>query len=234
MSCCFRQRVIAFFLERKLLNERLAKNMLEWTHSGFSVDASIRIPATSTRTREALAQYVVRAPVSLRNLLVDEGGTDTVVYRAPYSDFFKTDTKVFPAVGFLVEVLQHLPDTRCRLIRTYGLYSSRTRGTWSRQPHLVRLAPQGWKRDHQPDPSVRVGLPEEPGPELSVSAKQSRAAWARLIKKVYDADPLICSRCRYPMKIIAVITDPAQVLRILRHLVNTGKPPPGLDPASLT
>jgi len=36
------------------------------------------------------------------------------------------------------------------------------------------------------------------------------------------------------MKIIAVLTDPAQVLKILRHLVNTGKPPPGLDPASLS
>ena len=35
------------------------------------------------------------------------------------------------------------------------------------------------------------------------------------------------------MKVIAVITDPAQVLRILRHLIKTGKPPPGLDPASL-
>ena len=66
MSACFRQRVITFFLERKLLNERLAKNMVEWTHSGFSVDyASIRIPAGSAKTREALAQYIVRPPVSL-------------------------------------------------------------------------------------------------------------------------------------------------------------------------
>jgi hypothetical protein len=233
MSSCFRQRVIAFFLERKLLDERLAKSMLDWTHSGFSVDDSIRIPATSARTREALAQYIVRAPLSLQNLLVDEGGTDAVVYRAPYSDFFKTDTKVFPAVGFLVEVLQHLPDSRCRLIRTYGLYSSRARGTWSRQPHLVRLAPEGWRRDHQPEPSVHIGVPDEAGPELSVSAKQSRAAWARLIKKIYDVDPLVCSRCRSPMKIIAVITEPTQILRILRHLVNTGKPPPGLDPLSV-
>jgi hypothetical protein len=233
MSCCFRQRVIAFFLERKLLDKRLAKNMLDWTHSGFSVDASIRIPATSTRTREALAQYVVRAPVSLQNLLVDEGDTDSVIYRAPYSDFFKTDTKAFPAVRFLAEVLQHLPDSRCRLIRTYGLYSSRARGTWFRQPHLVRLAPEGWKRDHQRQPSVHVGPPEQSPVELSVSAKQSRAAWARLIKKVYDADPLICSRCHSPMKVIAVIIDPAQVLKILRHLIKKGTPPPGLDPTCL-
>jgi hypothetical protein len=30
MSACFRQRVIAFFLQRKLLNERLAKSMVQW------------------------------------------------------------------------------------------------------------------------------------------------------------------------------------------------------------
>ena len=38
MSACFRQRVIGFFLDRKLLDERLAKNMVQWAHSGFSVD----------------------------------------------------------------------------------------------------------------------------------------------------------------------------------------------------
>jgi hypothetical protein len=207
--------------------------MLEWTHSGFSLDASIRIPGGSAKTREALAQYIVPPPVSLQNLLVEEAGTHTVVYRAPYNDYFRTDTKVFPAIEFLVEALQHLPDSRSRLLRTYRLYASRARGTWARQPHLVRLAPEGWKRDHPPHPSLRIGAPEEPQPELSVSAKHSRAAWARLIKKVYEADPLSCPRCHQPMKVIAVITDPAQVFKILRHLIKIGKPPPGLDPTSL-
>jgi hypothetical protein len=35
-----------------------------------------------------------------------------------------------------------------------------------------------------PQPFVRIGPTDEPQPELSVSAKHSRAAWARLIKKV--------------------------------------------------
>jgi hypothetical protein len=47
------------------------------------------------------------------------------------------------------------------------------------------------------------------------------------------------------MRVVAVITDPTQVLRVLRHLIRTGKlsddgsakrcesPPPDLDPASL-
>ncbi len=50
-------------------------------------------------------------------------------------------------------------------------------------------------------------------PELSVSAKQSRDAWAWLVKTIYDVDPLSCPRCHSPMKVIAVITDPARVLK---------------------
>ena len=32
MSACFRQRVVAFFLQRRLLSERLGGSMLEWCH----------------------------------------------------------------------------------------------------------------------------------------------------------------------------------------------------------
>jgi hypothetical protein len=35
------------------------------------------------------------------------------------------------------------------------------------------------------------------------------------------------------MRVLAVITDPPQVLKILHHLVKIAKPPPCLDPASL-
>jgi len=118
----------------------------------------------------------VRPPVSLEKLLVEEGGTDTVVYRAAYSDYFHTDTKVFPAIEFPLELLQHLPDSRSRLLRTYGLYSARARGTWARSPHLLRLPPEGWKPYHPPQPSLRIGPPDEPQPELTVSSKHSRAA----------------------------------------------------------
>jgi hypothetical protein len=35
------------------------------------------------------------------------------------------------------------------------------------------------------------------------------------------------------MRILAVIIDPGEVKKILRHLVKIGRPPPGLDPAAL-
>jgi hypothetical protein len=35
------------------------------------------------------------------------------------------------------------------------------------------------------------------------------------------------------MKLIAVITNPAEVAKILRHLIKIGRAPPGLHPNSL-
>jgi len=46
----------------------------------------------------------------------------------------------------------------------------------------------------------------------------SRASWARLIRKVFEVDPLLCKKCGAEMKIIAVITEHAVVDRIIRHI----------------
>ena len=60
-----------------------------------------------------------------------------------------------------------------------------------------------------------------------------RSAWARLIAKIYEIDPFICPRCSSKMRVLAVITDPGEVKKILRHLVKIARPPPGLDPSTL-
>jgi hypothetical protein len=57
--------------------------------------------------------------------------------------------------------------------------------------------------------------------------------WAELMKRVFQVDLEQCSRCGAPMKLRAVITEPANVSRYLRHLdVATELPPraPARDP----
>ena len=44
---------------------------------------------------------------------------------------------------------------------------------------------------------------------------------------------MVCPQCGWEMKIIAVIQEPVEIRDILVHLVKTGRPPPGLDPALL-
>ena len=67
----------------------------------------------------------------------------------------------------------------------------------------------------------------------AVSNKEQNSTWAKLIKKVYGVDPLICPKCGSPMEIIAIIMEPEETTRILKHLVNIGRSPPNFDPSSL-
>jgi hypothetical protein len=63
-----------------------------------------------------------------------------------------------------------------------------------------------------------------------------RRSWARLIKKVYEADPLICPRCKGPLKIISLIDTPKVIEKILRHLKLWDRPeraPPPPPPRTL-
>ena len=67
----------------------------------------------------------------------------------------------------------------------------------------------------------------------SETVKQGNQTWARLIQKVYEVAPLICPKCKSDMKVIAIITDRYEVRKILKHLIKTGKAPPGLDETCL-
>jgi hypothetical protein len=60
------------------------------------------------------------------------------------------------------------------------------------------------------------------------------AKWRELIKKVWEADPLLCPRCHKEMRIVSLIDDRDVIERVLRHLglweqgvrVHTGADPP--------
>ena len=68
------------------------------------------------------------------------------------------------------------------------------------------------------------------GPDSSAElARERRRSWARLIKKAYEADPLVCPRCSGPLKIISLIGDGPVIEKILRHLKlwdRPERPPP--------
>jgi hypothetical protein len=58
MTEVFSRHVIWLLVEKKLLSEDFAANLLSWRHSGFSIDNSVRL--TDARTQESVAQYISR------------------------------------------------------------------------------------------------------------------------------------------------------------------------------
>ena len=227
----FRRRVIKLLVQRELLNEDFARNLLSWKHSGFSIDNSVRILDESAQ--ESLAEYIARPALSLGKIRY-EPFKGKVLFHTKYSEYFKQNLHMFDALDFLAQLTQHIPPKRLQLIRRYGLYASRTKGRWEDMPWVAERAPDGWKASH-PTVSGADDTGYEPlsESEEKVDIDASKRAWARLLAKVYEVDPMTCPKCGADMKVIAVIEDPHELNRILRHLIKIGRSPPGFDPDRL-
>jgi hypothetical protein len=121
------------------------------------------------------------------------------------------------------------------------LYRSRMNPSLGR--NFEALDPLEWlarMADHIPDPGqhrtilyghyanrvrgARQRDQAEPPP------RRCSPSWARLIAKVYQADPLVCTRCGQRMTTIAFLTDQLSIRRLLDHLglspSEQTKPPP--------
>jgi hypothetical protein len=70
------------------------------------------------------------------------------------------------------------------------------------------------------------GAPDAPGR----SHDTSRIAWAKLVARIAEAFPLACPACGGDIRLIAFITDPAPIRKILLHLGEPLEPTP-LAPA---
>ena len=131
-----------------------------------------------------------------------DAATGTVIYRSKMHLGLKRNFQVMPGAQWLELLCKHIPDRHEHLVRYVGWYSNRARG--ERAKALKAQQP----------------AKTSPAPEAAVSefATRAKATWARLIRKVYEADPLVCPKCKGPMRVIALIDDPTVVRRILEHL----------------
>jgi hypothetical protein len=91
--------------------------LINWRHSGFSVDASVHISAGSSKTREALSQYIARPPLSLKKISIKENREATVIPYISDNEFFQEKTETFSVMRFLLELTQHIPPRGSQYVR---------------------------------------------------------------------------------------------------------------------
>ncbi len=185
----WREGVILFFEDRKLLNNKLARSLRSWKHSGFSIESGARI--YDDASRRDLAQYIIRGPVSLEKVAWNPD-QDEVSWTAKETGQYKGELRSFESLEFIARITLHIPPKGKQLVRRYGVYSSRELGTWKERPALRGRAPGKWygRESIQGD-----GLPADSDETLEVADLSRRKAWARLLKKVYEVEAMGCPRC---------------------------------------
>ena len=86
MTEVFRRLLIWLLVEKELLSEEFARNLLSWRNSGFSIDNSVRL--TDARSQESLAEYISRPPLSLKKIRY-ESFKAKVLFHTKYSEYFQ-------------------------------------------------------------------------------------------------------------------------------------------------
>ncbi len=218
--------VFELYLAEEKIEPEVVENMRTWEHSGFSVDQSVFLPAGDQAGIERLIQYMTRCPFSLSRL-VKVSDTGQIVYQAekqacrafpdPKGDGTRAGVKrnfqILSPLDFLAEFTQHIPAKGSHLIRYYGWYSNKSRGMRKK---------------------AEVATSEEPLAE-DAAASRSSQAWAMLIKRVYEVDPLCCPECGGQMKVVAFIEPPQGdvIEKILQHCglwqASSARAPPDME-----
>ncbi len=99
-------------------------------------------------------------------------------------------------------------------------------------PEVIARVPEGWKNEHLDDVDIKAEGERE-DPHISISEKEKRSVWARLLSKIYEVHAFVCPKCSSDMQVITVIMDPIEIHTILRHLVKIWRSPPGLNHSCL-
>ena len=195
----FRREVLGVFLERELITESVAENMLSWPHSGFHVHLGPVIDGNDREQLKKTARYGARAPIALSRLTYDrEREQVSYTYTNPYDTCEHTE-KITP-YELIARLVTHIPDPWEQNNRYFGHYANRTRGKR--------------KRDH----GSRVRVPEE---TEARSPTHWRRKWAELLRLVFEVK-LTCPRCGTEMKIISFLTETEPIRKILAHLKEKG------------
>ena len=172
--------------------------------------------------KRSLVRYCLRGPLALERLSKLRDGS--LAYRTKYGRGQRTHLVMTP-VEFLARVASLVPPPRIPLVRYFGVLAPHS-------PYRDRVVPKTSTHDETQEPekpkSKRAN--KDPNESLSLCSTvpddddESRSQtsryidWATLMKRTFGIDPLRCPKCEARMKVLAVISQPEVVDKILAHV----------------
>ena len=195
----FRAEVLRRLLDKGLISEAVVDNLLSWRHSGFSAHGAVCVQDREGAVR--LGRYMIRCPIVLERLAWDEGAGQVVCRSRPTrrSSPFPTEAR-WDVLEFLARVIDHIPEPSQQTVRYWGYYANAARGK-RRKAAEAGVGSQTSRRQDDDE-----------------FTRSSRLSWAKLIRRVYEVDPLLCPFCGAEMRILAFILDFATARAIRESL----------------
>ncbi|MFQ5741623.1 MAG: transposase [Acidobacteriota bacterium] len=213
LTSLFQHQVLGMLVRERRLSTDFAEKLRTWRHSGFQVYCGRPVQPEDRASIQRLAAYILRPSFAATQVVYDQS-SGQVQYQSA-----KGITCSMDALDWIALVTSHIPDPGEHMVRYYAFYSNVARG----------------KRRLGRDSSEAATPPSESaGQDCAAEAfsKARRASWARLLRQIYEVDPLTCADCGGRMEIIAFIDQPQTIRKILEHL-NLWATPPRAPPTPL-
>jgi hypothetical protein len=170
----FRYEVFKMLKAEAKITDCIIESMMNWRHSGFNVYIGKAIWPHNEEGLENLARYIIRASFSQERMTYiaandSSDGVSKVIYQSKDG----TSKKTFDALDWLAQLVTHIPNKSEQMVRYYGFYSNKSRGL---------------RKKASTDDDVPALI------ESGASSKEFRKNWVRLIQKIYNVNPLVCSK----------------------------------------
>jgi hypothetical protein len=178
--------------------------------AGFSLHAGVAAQASERYKLERLCRYISRPAVSEKRLSLTSAGNIRYQLKTAYSD--GTTHVIFEPLDFIAKLASLVPKPRVNLTRFHGVFVGMPHHPNSKYRLTVTPAKRGKGKK-------RGDLKEDKTPDERLSAM----TWAQRLKRVFNIDAEICSRCVGAVKVIAdtsdrCIEDQQVIDKILFHL----------------
>lgn len=170
---------------------------------GFSLNAAAACQPWQRQRLERLCRYVTRPPLALERLSVDDDGRLRYALKHPYSD--GTTHFLFQPLDLLARLAALVPRPRVNLTRYHGVFAPNSN-------FRACIVP---KRKVAPTPPNSLAVPDR---HQSATPNPQGMSWAQRLKRIFDIDLSHCPLCGGTLRVIADITDPAVIDRILTHI----------------
>ena len=180
---------------------------------GFSLHAARTVAPHDRQGLERLCRYGLRAPFSLERLSTTPDGRVRLQLLRPWPNPAGRTEIVLDPQAFLRRMAALVPAPYQNTVRYHGVFANRSRLRPLLPKPPARIVLPLAAAPATPSPVAAAGDDATPLP-----SRPHRMSWAALLKRVLDVDALVCPGCGAAMVVLAFLTDPPVVRRILEHL----------------
>jgi hypothetical protein len=183
--------------------------------AGINVHANVRVGANDRDGLEHLCRYLARPPIANGRLQELPDGRLALRFKQAWRD--GTTHIVFTPHELIEKLIPLIPRPRCHLVRYHGILGPAAKDRAKVVPTPPKLlAPD--RASAEGAGIDKAGEGESRDIDITEMPRVSRLPWAILLKRVFMADALTCPKCQGRMKILAAITKPEAIRKILDHL----------------